>query len=845
MRAAARRVLPLLRVAWPWLLLATIAALGWGELKQIDLVEVRRLLRATDASLVLMLLAGTAANLMVAGLYDVAGLGPRTLPPAPSARWGVGVVSFAWTNFLTVGPLAGPALRLWLYRPMQVSAARARHGLAVILASFTLGLGVWCLAVWLPLPGVLEGPGVRTLLAAAFGAAVAALWRSGVVPRTRPPGSDLQVSPFALLSIAVLDWLLAWAVFHLAVEGTHGDVPTAFSLRVFFTGQLVGLASFVPGGLGTADLYWGVRLATLAGGHDRVVAALLLYRLVYYVLPFLVATAVLAGHLVRGGRRMAVFVRTGLASYAFLCGAVLLASAASPALHDRMRFLEETAPVALVEVSHGLSVAMGFLLLVVARGLARGYRGSRRVALALFAAGALATFAKGLDYEEALLLVVAVVLLVVFRQAFDRPGRLHPSLEYLVSTAVFAVLLFVAVGAGSFARFAPLEDVFARFETPAQSARYGRGLLVLVVVVVVSALRLGQRARAPDVLPGEEEIERALEEARRHGHTSSALLVATGDKALFRLEPGAPDYVAYRTAGRFLVAYADPVCRPGLERALLAAFLTHAADHDRDVLLYQVTPAVLPLCHDFGFTFFKLGEEAIVDLARFDLKGNKAKSWRHALNAVERQGGRFEVVEGQALEARLPELRRVSDAWLDSKRGGEKGFSIGRFDETYLRRFPCALVLDAQGAVVAFANVLAGSRGGEMTVDLMRHLDPDGQQGLRGAMEYLFLRLMMDAKQQGFARFNLGMAPLAAVGEVKWARPIERLAHRFFLSYGEAWYNYQGLRRFKEKFDPIWEPRYLAYPRPWDWPLAVTSATLLISGGWRALIPFRARGGTA
>jgi len=843
MSAAVRRVLPFLRVAWPWLLLGTIAALGWGELKQIDLVEVRRLLHGTDGSLVLALLALTAANLAVAGLYDVAALGPRALPPSSSARWSVGVVSFAWSNFLTVGPLAGPALRLWLYRRMDVGGPRARHGLAVILATFTLGLAVWTLAASLPLPEILGGPGVRMSLAVLLGAAVAALWRSGRVPRTMPPSADLQVRPFVLLSIAVLDWLLAWAVFHLTLEAIHGGVTPGFSLPVFFVGQLVGLASFVPGGLGTADVYWSVRLASLAGGHDRVVAALLLYRLIYYVLPFLVATAVLAGHLVRGGRRMAVFVRTGLASYAFLCGAVLLASAASPALHDRMRFLEETAPVALVEVSHGASVAMGFLLLVVARGLARGYRGSRRVALALFAAGALATFAKGLDYEEALLLVVAVVLLVVFRQAFDRPGQLHPSLEYVVSTAVFAVLLFAAVGAGSFARFAPIEDVFARFETPAQSARYERGLLVLVVVAVLSALRLGQRARAPDVLPGEAEIARAVEEARRHGHTSAALLVATGDKALFRMEAEGPDYIAYRTAGRFLIAYADPVCRPGLERPLLAAFLTHAADHDREVLLYQVTPAVLPVAHDFGFTFFKLGEEAVVDLTVFDLKGNKAKSWRHAMNTVERQGGHFEVVEGSALEERLPELRRVSDAWLEHKRGGEKGFSIGRFDEAYLRRFPCALVLDAQGAVVAFANVLAGPRGGEMTVDLMRHLDPDKQQGLRGAMEYLFLSLMLQAKGHGFSRFNLGMAPLAAVGELKWARPIERLAHRF-VSYGEAWYNYQGLRRFKEKFDPAWEPRYLAYPRPWDWPLAVTSATLLISGGWRALIPFRTRGGT-
>jgi len=103
-------------------------------------------------------------------------------------------------------------------------------------------------------------------------------------------------------------------------------------------------------------------------------------------------------------------------------------------------------------------------------------------------------------------------------------------------------------------------------------------------------------------------------------------------------------------------------------------------------------------------------------------------------------------------------------------------------------------------------------------------------------MEYLVLMLMQDAKARGFRRFNLGMAPLAAVGTTRRARPVERIAHQFFL-HGEAWYNYQGLRRFKARFHPAWEPRYLAYRRPWDWPFAVAATTQLISGRWRALLP--------
>ena len=251
-------------------------------------------------------------------------------------------------------------------------------------------------------------------------------------------------------------------------------------------------------------------------------------------------------------------------------------------------------------------------------------------------------------------------------------------------------------------------------------------------------------------------------------------------------------------------------------------------------MLYQITPALLPVAHDLGFVFFKLGEEAIVDLASFDLKGNKAKTQRHAINAIEKAGGRFRIVAGGELKALLPALERVSDEWLAAKGATEKGFSLGRFDAAYLLRFPCAIVEARDGTVAAFANILEGSRREEVSIDLMRHAEGE-VSGLPSPMEYLVLMLMQDAKARGFARFNLGMAPLAAVGATRRARPIERLAHQFFL-HGEAWYNYQGLRRFKARFHPVWEPRYLAYRRPWDWPFAVAATTQLISGRWRNLL---------
>ena len=206
------------------------------------------------------------------------------------------------------------------------------------------------------------------------------------------------------------------------------------------------------------------------------------------------------------------------------------------------------------------------------------------------------------------------------------------------------------------------------------------------------------------------------------------------------------------------------------------------------------------------------------------------------MHLVERAGGRFEIVPPGAVAPLLPELRKVSDAWLREKHVVEKRFSLGRFDEAYLRRFPCALLRDAAGRIIAFANLLQGPRGEELSIDLMRyHAGRAAAAGVQDSMDYLLLRLMLHGRESGFHRFNLGMAPLAAVGEERWARPFERLA-RLVFRHGEHWYNYQGLRRYKEKFDPSWEPRYMAYQHPWDWPLASTTTAALIAGGWRALL---------
>jgi phosphatidylglycerol lysyltransferase len=190
----------------------------------------------------------------------------------------------------------------------------------------------------------------------------------------------------------------------------------------------------------------------------------------------------------------------------------------------------------------------------------------------------------------------------------------------------------------------------------------------------------------------------------------------------------------------------------------------------------------------------------------------------------------FEMVPVEQVPALLPDLRQVSDAWLAEKRVREKGFSLGRFDERYLSNFPVAVVR-REGRIVAFANVWLGAGHHEVSVDLMRY----APEAPGGVMEYLFTELLRWASAQGYAWFNLGMAPLAGL-EARTLAPLWSRAGALLFRHGEHFYNFQGLRDYKEKFTPIWTPRYLASPGGLALPRVVANVAALVSGGLSGVV---------
>jgi phosphatidylglycerol lysyltransferase len=515
----------------------------------------------------------------------------------------------------------------------------------------------------------------------------------------------------------------------------------------------------------------------------------------------------------------------------FVAGVVLLMSGATPSIHARVASLHHVVPLPVLELSHFTGSVAGIALVFLARGLRQRLDAAWHFTVAALVVGIVASLLKGLDYEEAIVLAIVLAAVLPARARFYRRAAL--TAEPLSPAWTAAVLLVLGgtlwLGFFSFRHVDYSTELWWRFAARADAPRFLRAQVGVTVFALGFALsRLFRPALAVAEPASAAQLERIVPALQRSGRAMSSLALL-GDKALFMAANGS-GFIMYGIKGRSWVALGDPVGTPEEQRELAWAFSETAIRQGGRPVFYKVSRDILPLYLDLGLTLLKLGEQGRVSLDGFTLDGRERAKLRQPVNFCEKQGCRFAIVPAEEVEALLPQLRRVSDAWLASKRTREKGFSLGRFDAQYMSRFPVALAWRGE-EIIAFANVLGTVTKEELSIDLMRHL-PDAPNGI---MDFLFAKLMLWGAGEGYRWFNLGMAPMSGL-EARALAPAWSRFGALLYRHGEHFYNFRGLRRYKEKFQPQWEPRYLAAPGGLALPGVLTNVTALISGGLAGVI---------
>lgn len=758
--------------------------------------------------------------------------------------------AFAIGHNVGLSSLSGGAIRYRAYSLAGLSASRIALLVGFIPVTYGLGAAILLGVTLLVDPVALKVVPVNKLLVQMLGVVlllIPLVYLAGNMVRReplrfknwviRPPGARIALGQCVL---GGTDLVVASSALYVVL---HAFVDIAFLpfLGAYLLAMVAGVVSNVPGAVGVFEsamllLLPDIPVATLLG-------AILAYRLIYYLVPLLLALVLVVTHELvehkeallsasaRGAAWGARLVPMCLGAAVFLVGAYLVIGAALPLSAFQQGVIAKTVPLPLLEVSHLTGSAIGVALLLLARGLYRRLRGAHRAVLLLLLLGSVTMFIHRDSVLQASLLLVLAILGWLARAEFYR-GR-GPAEKIIEPGWVLniAVVLAVAVGLGFFVHrhVEYSEQLWWQFTLAGDASRWLRAsLLMMIVVGVFAGLRLlrGQSGEvAASVAPTLADLRSILALSGR----SNANLALLGDKQ-FLFHPAGDAVLMYGSSGRSFISMGDPVGNPERFTELAWSFRELCDQHSVRCVFYEVGDSCLPLYIDLGLSFTKLGEDARVNLREFDLASSKRAKLRQARSRAARDGAEFAVVEASGVPAVMAQLQRVSDEWLAAKGGREKGFSLGYFDADYLSNFDCA-VMRVGGEVVAFANLWAGGTFEELSIDLMRF----SERAPKGIMDALFTEIMLWGKGQGYQWFNLGMAPLGGLQSHTLAPVWNKLGDVVY-HFGEHFYNFEGLRQYKQKFEPQWSPRYLASKGGIELPAVLMDTTVLISGGVRGLL---------
>ncbi len=821
-----------------------------------DLSDILLHLEAMPMRIVLASVLLTILNYIVLAAYDWLALrytGHKniTIPKMMAAA----LLSYAISNNTGHAWAAGGSIRYRFYSKWGVPGwdilkISLFQTLTYLLGALTLGLvGSLLLPYYLSsttqVPEAIQWVSFVCLAALVGYWGAVALWRKPILLK----GFELSLPSLSMAAwqtvISSLDVVLSSLVLWVLLLNKI-DIDFGAFVVVFVVAQVVGVLSQVPGGIGVFEsaFLWLMSDIQSTDHHLILVGALLLYRVIYYFMPLLIAGISLLGYeiysrkdlIAVGGSAvyhvLLTFVPQLYSLLLLLAGALLLVSGSIPTDPELLEPLRDIVSLPVLELSHLSGSLVGVLLLLLARGIWLKLDAAWFGSLGLLLVGMLASLLKGFDWQEALLLLVIFCLMLPTRSYFQRRSSL---LRMSFSRPWLLIVTMVIVGSVWLGFFAYRDVGFSQelwwqFSYEGSAPRFLRALLLMTVLIVAYSLfrLLGVAPPQSRLKPTEAELQEARQILMKSTDTEG-FLVLLGDKYLF-WNPQRTAFIMYATTSQFWIAMGDPVGEPEAIEELLYQFLEQADHYGAKIVFYQATTEWLPAYLDLGLSLFKLGEEAKVDLTTFTLQGKHRESQRSARNKFNRLGYGFEILSGVAVADVMPVLREISDAWLLNKNTREKGFSLGFFEESYVSNTDVAVVKDEQGQIKAFANVWHTHEHEVITIDLMRY-NPDSPSGI---MDFLFAELMLWGKDKNYQWFSLGMAPLAGLE----SRPLAPLWHKVgatIFKMGEHFYNFEGLYEYKAKFAPHWESRYLVAPAGLSVPFILMQITRLISGGWQGI----------
>ncbi|NLD72024.1 MAG: DUF2156 domain-containing protein [Chloroflexi bacterium] len=481
-------------------------------------------------------------------------------------------------------------------------------------------------------------------------------------------------------------------------------------------------------------------------------------------------------------------------------------------------------PAASEQAARVVTVFVAFGLLVNVRGLLRRRRAAWEFTLLLLLATMGTRLLQGLDYAVSSLAAGVLILLLFQRPRYytrlEGPRLRHVALAAAAAIgftalygglglallsgryaeplslanalrAVLGVLWPIAGGAPT-----PLDPYAAYYMVSIRAVAAGTGLYVLWVLLRVLLVRPPATA---------EEHRRAEPIVAVYGRWPVAHLALFRDKAYAFSLGGS--LTAYVPEGRVALALGDPIGPREDAPAAIRAFVRGCRERGQLPAYYLVRPETVALCEAAELRTLLVGYEGSVDLQDLSSGRSEDAALQASMRRLAERGHTLWVYPPPLTDDVMDQLQIISSEWLDVRRRAETRFSVGWFDDAYIRTCPVMVVRDADEQITAFANVVLSSGAGPATLDVLRQR----WDAAPGTVEYLLVAAFRWAMLQGSTRFSFGLLhPVSSAGSAD--SPHTEAALRRLSGHLRRLHDYQGLRHLFLRFAPDTSPRYLAYP---------------------------------
>lgn len=299
--------------------------------------------------------------------------------------------------------------------------------------------------------------------------------------------------------------------------------------------------------------------------------------------------------------------------------------------------------------------------------------------------------------------------------------------------------------------------------------------------------------------------QKILKLLKQYGVSSDDFFKYFPDDKSYFFVPHVDGFIAYGVSRGVCIALADPIAKDEKDRSLLLEkFLDYAEKKGWLVSFLPVDEARLPLYSTYGFRHVKLGAHAIINPKIFAATTAKNKHFRYIQNKFAKQGYEASLHASPHSPTLLRQLHAISDEWLKKGNRKERRFAMGYFDESYLQSSQLFIVYDKHHMPQAFVSLPPSYSSHSVSFDLLRYR----QTGPKDINAFLFLQLLLTLHAEGYAEFNMGLAPLSGL-EVS-SRFDERSLHIFY-KYASRWFAFKGLYGFKNRFSPTWKSYYAVY----------------------------------